>query len=171
MGAVLARWGAVAGKVTLRGPRPGDLGWVVGAHGRHYIEGLQFSSDFEAVVARILGETLSAGGGRSRLWLAEGPDQADPLGCILCSDEGEAARLRLFLVAPAARRQGVGRALVTALIGHAAAAGFARVTLSTHAEHAEACRLYAAMGFTRLASARRMSFGRLLTVEEWALAV
>lgn len=63
----------------------------------------------------------------------------------------DAARLRRLYVAAAARRRGVGAALVAHAIAHAQAAGFARLRLRT--DDAGAASFYEALGFARVEDA------------------
>lgn len=60
------------------------------------------------------------------------------------------AEVRALAVAPWAQRRGVGRALMRAVMDAAAAAGAARLLLSTQPEMTAAQRLYASLGFARL---------------------
>ncbi len=148
----------------VRAPRPGELGWIVTEHGRHYVDVEGFAPEFEALVARLLGSVPEVQG---RTWIAELGGR--PVGTVSAVPEGADLRLRLFYVAEAARGQGIGAALVQTVIDHGRTHGAARVVLATHAEHRAACRLYARMGFACLDSTAQMSFGRALTVQNWAL--
>jgi ribosomal protein S18 acetylase RimI-like enzyme len=60
------------------------------------------------------------------------------------------AEVRALAVAPQARRAGVGRALVAAVIERAARAGVRHLVLSSQQEMKPAHRLYEEAGFTRL---------------------
>jgi ribosomal protein S18 acetylase RimI-like enzyme len=64
-------------------------------------------------------------------------------------DDPEAAGIRMLAVAPAAGRRGIGRALTTACIDRARAAGRRRIVLHTTAGNAVAQRMYEGMGFRR----------------------
>jgi ribosomal protein S18 acetylase RimI-like enzyme len=66
----------------------------------------------------------------------------------LARDDSE-ADIRAFAVDAGAQGRGVGRALLTAVIEHAAKRGLRRVRLCTQPEMKTAQRLYAAAGFTR----------------------
>ena len=60
-------------EVTIRElGKPGDLGWVVMAHGELYAQEFDWNSDFEALVARIVAD-FAAGHDprRERAWIAE----------------------------------------------------------------------------------------------------
>jgi ribosomal protein S18 acetylase RimI-like enzyme len=63
------------------------------------------------------------------------------------SDEAE---VRMLVVAPSARRSGIGEALVRACIDRAGAAGAARLVLMTKEVMAVAVRLYQRLGFRRV---------------------
>ncbi|WP_108257704.1 GNAT family N-acetyltransferase [Mangrovicoccus ximenensis] len=152
----------------LRDPAPGDLGWIIGQHGRHFVGELGFDPDYERLVAEelvnFLGQRDAA---RDRIWIAA--RGGTPGGSILCMGEGEEARLRFFYVAPEARGHGVGRMLLRQLIDHARDQGFEQVILSTHAEQEAACRLYARAGFACIDSAPSHTWGRKLTEQTWSL--
>ncbi|MGR3435082.1 MAG: GNAT family N-acetyltransferase [Shimia sp.] len=79
-----------------------------------------------------------------------------------------AAQLRLFLLEPAARGRGLGARLLDACLSFARAAGYRRIVLWTHVEHAAACRLYARYGFARQQSAPVEAYGRPMTEVRWA---
>lgn len=64
-------------------------------------------------------------------------------------DDAEAAGIRMLAVDPAARRRGVGTALVRACLDRARASGKARVLLHSTPVMAAAQRLYLRLGFTR----------------------
>jgi GNAT superfamily N-acetyltransferase len=81
--------------------------------------------------------------------------------------EPGAARLRLFLVEPVARRSGLGTRLLSACLEFARGAGYARMALSTHASHREACALYAKSGFSCTRSEPVRSWGVDLVEQDW----
>src|SRR5579875_2419497 len=96
---------SATGAVTIRPlGRPGDLGWVVMAHGELYAEEFVWDTSFEALVARIDAEYAQApGSGRSAAWIAE--LHGERVGCVFCveTDEPETAKLRILLVTAPAR--------------------------------------------------------------------
>jgi ribosomal protein S18 acetylase RimI-like enzyme len=57
--------------------------------------------------------------------------------------------IRSLSVAPTARRQGIGRTLVTACLRHAHDAGLTEVVLSSRDQLVPAHGLYASLGFVR----------------------
>ena len=67
-------------------------------------------------------------------------------GCQTVLDEGYITNVA---VSPGARRQGVGRALIAALVAQARAQGLAFVTLEVRASNAPAIALYEGAGFVR----------------------
>jgi GNAT superfamily N-acetyltransferase len=86
---------------------------------------------------------------RGRLYLAwlEGR----PVGCVALRPVGPAvAEVKRLFVLPAARGQGAGRALMTALLDDARRLGYERVRLGTLDEMTAAQRLYAFLGFVEI---------------------
>lgn len=76
-------------------------------------------------------------------WAGRGSSQRE------VARDGE-AEFRMLGVAPAAHGQGVGRALVEAVLDRAREDGYAAVVLSSDAWMSSAHRLYARLGFSRI---------------------
>ncbi|MGD9527739.1 GNAT family N-acetyltransferase [Pseudonocardia sp.] len=158
--------------------RPGDLGWIVQAHGELYAAEHGWDASFEALVARIVAD-FAAGHDpdRERGWIAELDGRR--VGCVLCvadtahsadtADGPTTARLRILLVHPDARGHGAGTCLVGTCVDFARDAGYRSLMLWTNDILDAARRIYEAAGFVRTASAPHHSFGRDLVGEDWAL--
>lgn len=73
----------------------------------------------------------------------------DPAGVLICRAVGGEAEILTVGVAPWARRQGVGLALMTAAIGAAKAAGAEEMFLEVDVDNAGAVALYERLGFVR----------------------
>jgi ribosomal-protein-alanine N-acetyltransferase len=73
-----------------------------------------------------------------------------PVGFILVRDLGDEVEILSLGVLPAARRQGIGRALLAALLVEAGRRRVGSVVLEVAAGNGAARRLYAACGFTQV---------------------
>jgi DNA-binding MarR family transcriptional regulator/GNAT superfamily N-acetyltransferase len=157
-----------SGTVVLRAPHPGDLGWIVQAHGALYAQQYGWDESFEALVARIVADYANDHDPRrDAAWIAE-VDGA-PAGCVLCvRREDHVAQLRLLLVDPRARGRGIGARLIEECLRFAKRAGYARITLWTNDVLHEARRLYERAGFELVESAPHHSFGHDLVEQTWA---
>jgi GNAT superfamily N-acetyltransferase len=147
--------------------QPGDLGWVVQAHGEVYADEFDWDSSFEALVARIVAD-YAAGHDETReaAWIAE--LDGERVGCVFCvRAEDELAKLRILLVHPKARGRGVGDRLVSTCLDFARAAGYRRITLWTNDVLASARRIYQAHGFRLVDEERHHSFGHDLVGQTW----
>ena len=140
--------------------QPGDLGWVLMAHGETYGHDLGWDGSFEALVARIVAD-YSAGPrveGREAAWIAK--VEGTRAGCIFCvENDRETAQLRLLLVDPGARGLGLGRQLVDTCTEFAREAGYRRMVLWTNDPLVSAARIYLAAGFTLVREEPHHSFG------------
>lgn len=140
---------------------PGDLGWLVLAHGEQYAREFGWNTEFEALVARIAADFADKPDpNRQAGWIAEGPDGR--VGCVLCvpdDTEADVATLRVLLVDPAARGHGLGGRLVDECLAFARAAGYRRMRLWTNNVLAAARQIYLGRGFTLVDEAPHHSFG------------
>jgi GNAT superfamily N-acetyltransferase len=148
---------------------PGDLGWVVMAHGEQYAVEFGWDTSFEALVARIVADyAADHDPEREAAWIAERAGRR--VGCVFCvrKDE-ETAQLRILLVGPDGRGKGAGRRLVDEVIGFARAAGYRRLVLWTNDPLAAARRIYVAAGFRLVDEDKHHSFGVDLVGQNYAL--
>jgi GNAT superfamily N-acetyltransferase len=139
--------------------RPGDLGWTVMAHGEIYARQFGWDTTFEALVARIVADYSSAHDPtREAAWIAETDGRR--VGCVFCvAKDDRTAQLRILLVDPLARGQGVGRRLVNECVAFARAAGYERIILWTNDPLVSAARIYASAGFALTTEEPHHSFG------------
>jgi GNAT superfamily N-acetyltransferase len=159
-----------SGNVTIRRlGRPGDLGWVVMAHGELYASEFGWDASFEALVARIVAD-YAAGhdDAREAAWIAERDGRR--AGCVFCVAADEhTAQLRVLLVDPAVRGTGTGARLVDECLRFARQAGYRRMRLWTNDTLAAAIRIYRSRGFRLVSEEPHHSFGVPLTGQEYEL--
>jgi DNA-binding MarR family transcriptional regulator/GNAT superfamily N-acetyltransferase len=154
-------------EALLRPHRPGDLGWVVQAHGELYAREHGWGERFEALVAGIVaGFVARFDPKRSRCWIAE-LDGARVGSVFVVPASKRVAQLRLLLVDPRARGRGLGTRLVRESIEFARARGYARLVLWTQSSLAAARAIYRACGFELRKTEPHAAFGVKLTGEYW----
>jgi [ribosomal protein S18]-alanine N-acetyltransferase len=83
----------------------------------------------------------------ARILVARTSHGSEPLGFVLAWSAADEVHLIDLAVAPEARRRGLGRALLTALIGEARARDARLVLLEVRASNAPALELYRSAGF------------------------
>ncbi|WP_033342891.1 GNAT family N-acetyltransferase [Catenuloplanes japonicus] len=157
--------------VVIRGPLPGELGWIVQRHGAVYATEHGFDDTFEAWVARIIADYATAHDpAREAVWIAE-VDGA-PAGSIMCvRADDTTAKLRVLLVESSARGLGVGGRLVGECLRFARAAGYTRMVLGTYSAMEAARRIYTRAGFVLDSAAPVRAHGRDLVEETWSLTL
>ena len=164
---LLGASGHAAPPAILRDPRPGDMGWVVQSHGALYAGEYGFDASFEALVAEIAAKFLASfDASRERCWIAE-IDGAQVGSVFLVRHSDDVAKLRLLLVDPAGRGQGLGQRLVAECISFAQACGYRKITLWTQSILLAARKIYQDAGFVLVASEPHRSFGQGLIGETW----
>lgn len=145
--------------------QPGDLGWVVMAHGEVYAAEFGWDGTFEALVARIVADyATDHNPARDAAWIAELGGRR--VGCVFCvgaRDAAEAgattAKLRILLVHPDARGHGLGGKLVDSCVDFARRAGYAQLKLWTNDPLVAARHIYLDRGFVLTEEQPHHSFG------------
>ena len=164
-------------EITLRGLRPGDVGWIVSRHGALYAAEYGWDMRFEALVAQIAARYVEQfDAAREAAWIAERND--DRVGCVfLVQARDEAtnapllgvAQLRMLLVEPALRGRGLGQRLTDECTRFARQSGYTRIRLWTNSVLLAARAIYERNGYRLIASEPHRSFGHDLIGETWEL--
>jgi len=157
--------------ITFRNHRPGDIGWVIGRHGKVYDDEYGWGLGFEALVGGIGAKFLQDfDAKRERCWIAE--MDGEPVGSVfVVKQSATLAKLRLLLVEPHARGKGIGQRLVQECIDFARGAGYKKLVLWTQSNLTAARAIYAALGFRKMRSEPHREFGVPLVGEYWELTL
>jgi DNA-binding MarR family transcriptional regulator/N-acetylglutamate synthase-like GNAT family acetyltransferase len=155
--------------VQLRDPRPGDMGWVVQAHGEVYAREYGYSNAFEALVADIAADYIRKFDPQcEKGWIAE--LDGERVGSVFVVRKSPTvAKLRLLVLAPQARGLGLGGRLVDECIAFARDKGYRKLVLWTNGQLVAARAIYASRGFVMTASEPLEAYGQSLTSETWEL--
>jgi DNA-binding MarR family transcriptional regulator/GNAT superfamily N-acetyltransferase len=155
--------------VVLRPPRTGDYGWVVHRHGVLYSQEYGWDSTFEGLTAQVIADYLADNDPRvEAAWIAE--VHGTPAGCVFCVRQDEhTARLRLLLVEPHARGNGVGARLVRECVAFAEAVGYRAMELFTVDVLASARRIYQGEGFQLISEEKQRMWGADVMGQTWRL--
>jgi len=154
---------------VLRTHRPGDMGWVISAHGALYAQEYGWNEDFEALVAEIAVQFIRKfDPERERCWIAE--MDGEPVGSVFLVQQSKTvAKLRLLILDPKGRGYGLGKRLVGECISHARALGYKKLTLWTQSILVAARHIYKEAGFKLVTTEPHSSFGVDLVGEYWEL--
>ncbi|SRR5579884_3838497 len=156
-------------EITLRGPRPGDIGWIIYRHGVIYSEEYGWNEQFEALVAQAAATFLKRNDPtRERAWIADLNGKfAGSVFVVEDHERSNTARLRLLLVEPEARGHGIGRLLVETGIDFAKKAGYDTMVLWTNDVLRAARKLYESLGFVLVEEEPIHWFGPQTIAQTW----
>jgi len=155
--------------IRLRKPRPGDFGRVVALHGELYAREFGYDATFEALVADIVaGFVRGFDARRERCWIAVMGGEV--VGSVFLVRQSPAvAKLRLLIIHPKARGQGLGRRLTQACIRFAKGKKYRKLVLWTQSHLGAARAIYERENFKLKSSEKHFSFGKRLVAETWEL--
>lgn len=162
--------GSAAPAAVLRDPQAGDMGWVVMQHGEVYAREDGFNWEFEGLVAEIAaGFIKNFKPAREKGWIAE--IDGERVGAVFVVQKAATvAQLRLLILSPGARGQGLGGRLVDECIAFARNRKYRKLVLWTQAHLLAARAIYQSRGFVRTASEPFEGYGRKdLLGESWEL--
>ena len=155
--------------MRLRRATARDLDWVVERHAAVYAREQRYNRDFAATVGAIVRRYAARRDPRhERGWIAL--HRGRRAGCVFVTRRTRSvAQLRLLLVEPAARGHGLGKRLVEACVRFAREAGYRKLVLWASDELAAARHVYEQAGFELISAERSPHFGRMQTMQIWAL--
>ena len=153
--------------VSLRRFVAGDLHWLAARHQDLYTRDEGLDATYGPMITTLLhGFCSSHDPLREKGWIASRGGQR--LGSIFCIRESDdIARLRLFLLTPEARGQGLGKRLMRDCMGFARQAGYHEMVLRTYQSHRTGGSLYSAFGWQLVDSRPVFSFGTNLIEQTW----
>lgn len=156
--------------VRLRGPAPGDLGWIIHRQAVIYHEEYGWDWTYEGLISGIIGKFVAEHDPmREAAWIAESRGVTIGSVFLVRTDDRAVAKLRLLYVESAARGRGVGRQLVDTCIARAREIGYRELTLWTNDVLTSARRIYEAAGFRLVSESPHHSFGCDLVGQTWTL--
>ena len=157
-----------ARRVFLRPYRAGELGLVSWRHCVLYREEYGFDETFEYYLLAGMTQFLHDLGGRGEVWVADCGDNV--VGSIAVVETSAAVgQLRWFLLEPAFRGLGLGKALMNTALEYSRDRGHERIFLWTVNELRAARHLYQVFGFRLSETKTHFLWGKDITEERWDL--
>ncbi len=168
MGQIQGLLGEPSQSYLLRGPQPGDMGWIIHRQAVLYAQEYGWNTEYEALVAEIVAKFIREFNPVSeRCWIAEKDGKVVGSVFIVRQDQ-TTAKLRLLYVDPAARGLGIGSRLVDECLRFAHLAGYTKMTLWTNSVLTGARRIYDKAGFQLIEEEPHHSFGKNLIGQVFA---
>lgn len=154
--------------IVFRDFQHGDMGVIIERHASLYAREFGWNQSFEIEAAEVVLDFARSGKSKQKAWIAERNGQF--AGCIFLFQESDTlARLRMLLVDPSARGQGLGVSLVSTCLDYARRVGFQKVRLVTMDVLRAARKIYQRFGFTMVSTEPERFGGKNLSVEHWEL--
>lgn len=148
--------------------QPGDLSFLLSSHTEHYLKEHGYTVPFEYYVGKAINEFYeNYDPTRSCIWIVE--ENGYRLGSLVLQDRGTTAQLRLFLLLPAARGHGVGKALLRSFIAFCKEKTYRSAYFWTTDEQLAAARLYRSVGFQITEERTSETFGRPILEQRYEL--
>ncbi|MEL6794243.1 MAG: GNAT family N-acetyltransferase [Pseudomonadota bacterium] len=137
-------------EVEIGPPRPGDLGWLIGLHGRWYAANKGFSLQFEWTVARIVAD-VAPRLAPPLVTMLVARDGDGPLATLTADgedvDEAGRGHIRIVIAEPRAQGRGLGHRLLAMGLANLRAASLPGAYLDTFARLDAARAVYEKAGF------------------------
>ncbi len=160
--------GRTAESVVIRSCGPGELGWITWRHCVLYKKEYGFDDTFEYYLLAGMVQYLRDLKGRGEVWVADcGGTVVGSIAIVEVSPVE--AQLRWFLIEPAFRGIGLGKALMETALAYCRERGYDRVFLWTVGELSAARHLYEIYDFTLVETKSHFLWGRDIVEERWDL--
>ncbi len=151
--------------------KPGDLGAVIGLHGKLYSEEYNFGLGFERYVAQSMARFLkNFNDSHDRVWVAEW--NGTMVGFLALVHRSESvAQLRYFVVAPLCRGIGLGKHLLDDWLKEARDLNYHQAYLWTTDHLSLAAAMYKKAGFQLQEQRFSTNFGVPLTEQKYTMII
>ena len=136
--------------VRLRGPRPGDFGWIVEREAQLAPGGMQARREREIRTAMVVADYLTATDpARNACWIAEQAGVSAGASLLIGTSAGT-ARIAALFMEPGVRRSGIARRLINACVMFATESGYDRIVCATDLNPSPVAPLLRQFGFAEL---------------------
>lgn len=156
-------------KIELKEPAPGDIGWLISAHGEIYSKEHGFSSEFEMDIVSKVMAFFENSSKFNKLFIAKADGKR--AGTIAISRVPEnRAFINFLIVKEEFRNNGIAVKLLSSVIEHAKKHDIHSISLETYSILKGARRIYKELGF-KVKKIRRdvEEYNRIFDQEFWEL--